>query len=757
MIVQRLHVIQEKYGYLPDAELEKVAAEIKPPHATRPLYYPVQEVASFFPHFRQQWDRPKAIEVRVCRDMACHLKGSADLLHRNDPDVEKLIKAGELAIEGVSCLGRCDRAPACLISRYQRKPGPAGADLPLDEKTSFHDRLYVNLTRDGLAELIRKVAAGGDAPAASDAGYSAGSAHEAWHIDVYRQRDAGGKPRWRRYEATRQFLRLHRDPIPRIDPPAFKGDPPPFNPALVQKRVREGSDQERDGRWKARYQQEQRNRVADAAYRERHPLLMKIKDAELLGMGGAGRPVFQKWFDVWQAEADTRYVVCNGDESEPATFKDRELLVKTPHLVVEGVLLGVLMTNATAGYIFIRHEYQEQIEACRAEIALARIALADDFVKAGRAFPRLEVFVSPGGYICGEQGALLEAMEGRRAQPRHRPPEPSTNGLYEQPTALNNVESLAWVPAIVLSSGEWYVEGGRCGGRGRRLFSICGDVGKPGVYEVGIGTTLGELIELAGGVAGDLQAVATSGPSGGFLPARLPVPWPVGSDAKDNDGAVAEWAMREKIDDLLLGDKYLLTDGTRLPAGDLLRQFAEERLYPCIRRAEPLPVTALPLDLNFFRDLAGLLDWAERRKPVPKVVRDVPKEVQPLLGAGLVVYNRDRDLLAAARNCTQFFRNESCGKCVPCRLGSHQLVGIGTALLGGRPGARPKDEDRDAPAPPKFMEDVRANVLGLAEVLGWTSICSLGKSVTNPLATLFAFFWSDYDLTPPTEAGHGRR
>ncbi|MFM8707284.1 MAG: NADH-quinone oxidoreductase subunit L, partial [Planctomycetia bacterium] len=166
----------------------------------------------------------------------------------------------------------------------------------------------------------------------------------------------------------------------------------------------------------------------------------QLKIADLRGMGGAGVPAHQKWNDVWKAKGDAKYVVCNADESEPGTFKDRELLTRHPHLVLEGVILAGLMTGATRGWIYIRHEYAEQIAIMEREIARARElgACGRNIFGGGRDFP-VEVFTSPGGYICGEQSALIEAMEDRRGQPRNKPPQLETNGLYDKPTLVSNV------------------------------------------------------------------------------------------------------------------------------------------------------------------------------------------------------------------------------------------------------------------------------------------------------------------------------
>ena len=151
------------------------------------------------------------------------------------------------------------------------------------------------------------------------------------------------------------------------------------------------------------------------------------------------------------------YTVVNGDESEPGTFKDRELLLRTPHVVLEGVILAGLITEATEGFIFIRHEYEEQIEACRAEILRAeQLGLCgDNATVLGRSFP-LSVFLSPGGYNCGEQSALIEAMSDRRGEPRNMPPKLETNGLYDLPTLVSNVETYSWAPYIILHGGNTY-------------------------------------------------------------------------------------------------------------------------------------------------------------------------------------------------------------------------------------------------------------------------------------------------------------
>jgi formate dehydrogenase beta subunit len=609
MIVQRLHEIQDRVGYLPDDELARVARE-----AGVPLFR-VQEVAGFFPHFRQEWNPPPRVEIRVCRDMSCHLAGAPMLLA--DAGLKGLAKSGDVEVEGVSCLGRCDRAPVCSISRHS-------GDGP------FHDHIYAGRSADDFRRIALGIIDGVEPePPDTDAKYVPHGNQVEWQIDVYRTRPDLGD---RTYRAVKDYLRDHPAPI----------------------------------------------RGGDA---KQHPWLARLDPSGLLGMGGAGVPAYRKWLDVWQAAGDEKYVVCNGDESEPGTFKDREILLRMPHLVVEGVILAGLMTNATAGFIYIRHEYGEQIAAVRAEInrAIGLNACGSNIFGSGREFS-VEVFVSPGGYICGEQSALIEAMEDKRSQPRNRPPELATNGLRDKPTLVNNVETLAWAPAILLqheAEASWYANQGRPGFRGRRLLSISGDLERPGVYEIPIGMSLGELIDLAGGVQGKwgLGAVAPSGPSGGLIPPTLPADYGWEQRLKDKRPELAN-AIR----------KGIAVGGARFD------------------------IRYLPLDLLQFREIGPVLGL----------------RIGLMLGAGLAVYAAGTDVLDQAINFTEFFRNESCGKCVPCRIGSQKLVEIGTRLAN-----KPSATER---------QTATGDVFDLAYTLGLTSICGLGVVAPNPLTTVLELF-----------------
>ena len=229
-------------------------------------------------------------------------------------------------------------------------------------------------------------------------------------------------------------------------------------------------------------------------------------------MGGAGFPAGRKWDLVAAQDATPKYVICNADESEPGTFKDREILATQPHLVLEGMLLGMLAVGAEEGWVFIRHEYGPEEQVIRREIEHLRDAglIGPDAGGTGRRL-NVEVFTSPGGYILGEESALIECMEGHRGEPRNKPPFPGTYGLHGKPTLMNSVETFAHVPVIALRGADWWKAQGRPGKNGDehaglKFFAVSGHVERPGVYCVPMGTTARELLDLAGGVSGGRAA-----------------------------------------------------------------------------------------------------------------------------------------------------------------------------------------------------------------------------------------------------------
>lgn len=350
------------------------------------------------------------------------------------------------------------------------------------------------------------------------------------------------------------------------------------------------------------------------------------------GMGGAGFPVGLKWEIVRGAPGEEKYVVVNADESEPGTFKDRFLLEKFSHLLIEGALLGAFVVGAHKVYIFIRHEYSQQKKVLEEALAAAQASgLIGEQVLGSDFSCDVEIFESAGGYICGEETALLEVLEGKRAEPRNKPPFPGTYGLWGKPTLINNVETLCFVPAILLRGAEWFKSKGRSG---LKYLALSGHVERPGVYEVPLGLSAREFIsEYGEGISGNkpLKAFSPGGASSGFLPAAM---------------------------------------------------------------------ADIALD---FQSLA---------------------QVGSMLGSGAVVALAEGTcMLDAALNVVKFFRNESCGKCVPCRVGSEKIVQILEQATRGQAGTKETD------------------LIGeLAETMQLTSICGLGQAAPLPITSALKYF-----------------
>jgi NADH:ubiquinone oxidoreductase subunit F (NADH-binding) len=362
-------------------------------------------------------------------------------------------------------------------------------------------------------------------------------------------------------------------------------------------------------------------------------------------MGGAGFPTGLKWKLVRKEPGPVKYVICNADESEPGTFKDRVILDELPHLVIEGMILAGLTTGAEKGIVFIRHEYAaERASLSRAlDEARSRGALGPSVLGSGRAFD-IEIFVSPGGYILGEETALLECLEDRRGEPRNKPPFPGQKGLFDRPTLINNVETLSLVPTILDRGPEAWKALGVRGCTGLKFISISGDVERPSVHQVPMGTTIGELIAMAGGVRGgkNILAIAPGGASSNFL--------------------------RADAVDALLDFKALADRGSMLGSGAVL------------------------------------------------------------------VIAEGADIVDLAANVVSFFRNESCGKCVPCRVGTEKAV----AILDEA--ARGQGSKRHLAALPQ-----------LAETMTETSICGLGQVALGPFLSVLRAFEPEVRARFPQE------
>jgi formate dehydrogenase beta subunit len=542
VIFDELRAIQLRYGYLPKAELEALS------HRTQAPLYQIHSVASFYPHFHLT--PPAKAEVHICADMSCHLHGACELRAEL---VRRFAGARpeDVQIKDVSCLGRCDQAPAVAI----------------------HDEIFVEVTPEKVEGLARNAMRGDELRAEHP----------------------------------------HMARVPCASDPYGEGE----KYGVVRRLI---GTKDWDG------------------------VLATLKEAELRGMGGAGFPTSMKW-DLVRKQADpVKYIVCNADESEPGTIKDRFILSHLPHLVVEGMLIAGLVTGAKRGILYIRHEYPLQEEIFGEELRrCTKAGLIGKKILGSDLNFDLEVFVSPGGYICGEESALIEAIEGHRAEPRNKPPFPGQIGLWQKPTVINNVETFTNVPQILARGVDWFKTAGVNGSRGLKFVGVSGHVVKPGVFEVPMGTPMREVIfGNAGGISGGrtLKAFAPSGPSSGYLPASM----------------------------------------------------VEVRL-----------------------DFKALADAGS------------------MLGSGAIVVCDDTTcMLDMALTAVRFYRNESCGKCVPCRMGSQKMVDM---LVRWTQGGVSEAQYR---ADLALLEE-------LSQAMSLTSICGLGQIVPAPIQSVLKHFRAEID------------
>ena len=408
LLIEHLHLIQDRYGHLSASHLAALAAEMRLALAE------VYEVATFYAHFdvvKEGEMPPPAVTVRVCDSLSCALKGAdrllAELPNRLGPGV-RVVRA--------PCMGACDRAPVCAVGHVQVTAADAG-----------------------------KVAA-----ATAD------------------------------------------EPHPHVYP-----TPTPFEAYC------------RSGGYELL-------KACLAGTRSRDEIIKIVSDAGLRGLGGAGFPTGRKWSLV-RAEPAPRLFAVNADEGEPGTFKDRYYLERDPHRFIEGMLIAAWVVEAADTYLYIRDEYPE-----------VRLLLAQEIAKAERAglakHSRIHLRRGAGAYICGEESAMIESIEGKRGLPRHRPPYVAQVGLFGRPTLEQNVETLFWVRDIVERGVDWFTSQGRHERKGFRSFSVSGRVKNPGVKLAPAGITVRELIdEFCGGMADGhrFKGYLPGGASGGILPASM--------------------------------------------------------------------------------------------------------------------------------------------------------------------------------------------------------------------------------------------
>jgi len=270
-------------------------------------------------------------------------------------------------------------------------------------------------------------------------------------------------------------------------------------------------------------------------------IIEQVKISGLRGRGGAGFPTGLKWSFINRTAPGDKYVVCNSDEGEPGTFKDRDILRYNPHQLIEGMIICGYVIGAASGYNYIRGEFWEPYERFEEALQEAREAglLGGNILDSGFDF-ELHSHLGGGAYICGEETALLESIEGKKGQPRFKPPFPAMFGLYGKPTVINNTETLASIPVILSQGGEWFRDLGVENSGGSKLFSISGNVNKPGNYEIPMGTPFSELLELAGGMRDGrkLKAVIPGGSSSPVIPGEQMMQLNMDYDSIQNAGSM---------------------------------------------------------------------------------------------------------------------------------------------------------------------------------------------------------------------------
>jgi len=368
-------------------------------------------------------------------------------------------------------------------------------------------------------------------------------------------------------------------------------------------------------------------------------VIQEILDAKLRGRGGAGFPTGLKWRFAKQSEGDVKYVICNADEGDPGAFMNRRVLEGDPHSVIEGMAIAAYAVGARQGYIYCRAEYPIAVSTVNLAIKQARSfgLLGKNIMGTDFSFD-LEVRVGAGAFVCGEETALLASIEGKRGEPRARPPFPAVKGLWGKPTNINNVETYANVPQIILKGADWFASMGTEKSKGTKTFALAGDVKNTGLIEVPFGITLREIVyDVGGGIKGDkkFKAIQTGGPMGGCLPESL-------------------------LD--------------------------------------------LPVDYETLGQAGSIMG-----------------------SGGMIVMDEETCMVDIARFFMEFTQDESCGKCVPCRVGTHRLLEILEGICEGR------GTEEDLVELQELSDQIRQN-----------SLCGLGQGAPNPVVSTLEHFMDEY-------------
>ena len=369
-------------------------------------------------------------------------------------------------------------------------------------------------------------------------------------------------------------------------------------------------------------------------------IIQEIKFSGLRGRGGGGFPTGRKWAECQEAPGDEKYVICNADEGDPGAYMDRCVLEGNPHVVLEGMMIGAWAIGAQHGYIYVRNEYPLAVKHVRVAVQQAKEfgLLGENILGSSFSFD-IEIARGGGAFVCGESTALMASLEGKVGEPRPKDVHTVVDGLWHKPTTLNNVETWANVPSIILNGSAWFASKGSKGSKGSKILALTGHVKNTGLVEVAMGTPLRTVVfDIGGGAANGkrIKAVQTGGPSGGCLPV-------------------------EKLD--------------------------------------------LPIDFDALAEAGSMVG-----------------------SGGMVVMDEDTCMVDVAKYFLAFLQDESCGKCVPCRLGIDRMLEIITDITEGR----------GNPEQISLLEE-------LAYTVGEMAMCGLGKTAANPVLSTLRYFPEEYE------------
>ena len=581
LLLPALHALQDRVGQISQPGLNYVCRRLSVPPAE------AYGVATFYALFATR-PRPPAV-AHVCDDIACRLAGA----EQTCADLERALgPAGSPARDGqVSwlrspCLGLCERAPAAMFTIAGEEPVRATA-APIDAA--------------GIVARLEDASAHRGVPGGSRPSFppTNGAEPDAGALADVRAAARASVPQMG--EPQLQLLRR----VGMVDPTSIDDHLGHRGYLALHQALAMGPE----------------------------AVISEVTDSRLVGRGGAAFPTGRKWSAVAGQPAQPHFVVCNADESEPGTFKDRVLMELDPFAVVESITIEGFATGSEKAYLYIRGEYPLAESRIRGAVDAARAAgyLGPSVAGSDFAFD-IEVRRGAGAYICGEETALFESIEGKRGEPRNKPPFPVEVGLFGKPTAVNNVETLANVLAILEDGpggGARFASTGTEGSTGPKLFCLSGSVGRPGLYEVPFGTTLGQLVELGQGVPErrPIRAILLGGAAGVF----------VGPDTLDTP---------------------LTFEGTRA--------------------------------------------------------------IGATLGSGVVmVFDETADMVGTLRRIAAFFRDESCGQCVPCRVGTARQEEL-LSRLADRVGVRSHDDEL------RLLADI-------GQAMRDASICGLGQTASSAI------------------------